>query len=44
MKIPGRTSVANDGLDFERAGDRVLVTLRERASDIWLVELQNAQK
>jgi len=40
LKMPGRTSAAGDGLDFTRQGDRALVTLRERASDIWLVELQ----
>jgi TolB protein len=33
-----RMRVAGDGLDFTRSGDQALVTLLERASDIWLVE------
>jgi eukaryotic-like serine/threonine-protein kinase len=44
MKLPGRMIVAGDGLDFTPAGDRVLVTLLERASDIWLVELQEGRR
>ena len=39
LTLPGRLKPAHDGLDFTSAGDRVLVTLLERGSDIWLVEL-----
>ena len=38
LKLPGRISAAHDSLDFNRAGDRLLVAVHEHASDIWLVE------
>jgi hypothetical protein len=34
LTLPGRLEVAHDGVDFTSAGDRVLVTLLERGSDI----------
>lgn len=39
LALSGRTDPAGDSLDFTPNGDRVLITVRERASDIWLVEL-----
>jgi serine/threonine protein kinase len=39
LKLTGRLESAGDSIDFTRTGDRVLVSLLERASDIWLVEL-----
>lgn len=38
LKLPGRMSAAHDALDFTRDGNRVLVSLHENASDLWLVE------
>ncbi len=38
LTLPGRLEAGNDSVDFTRAGDRVLVTVLERGSDIWLVE------
>ena len=37
---PGRLRVAADSLDVAPSGDRLLLTLLEDASDIWLVELR----
>jgi Tol biopolymer transport system component len=39
LKLPARSEIAADSLDFTRAGDRLLVTVVQRASAIWLVEL-----
>ncbi len=39
LTLPGRLEVGGDRVDFTSDGGRVLVTVRERASDIWLVEL-----
>lgn len=38
MTLSGRIHVASDGIDFSRDGERLLVTLRERGSDLWLIE------
>ena len=43
LTLPDRLEAASDGIDFTVNGDRILVTLLERASDIWLVELIVAQ-
>ena len=40
LTMSGRLEADGDDLDFTRDGSRVLVSLRERAADIWLVELQ----
>ena len=44
LTMSGRLEADGDDLDFTRDGSRVLVSLRERAADIWLVELQPRQR
>jgi Tol biopolymer transport system component len=44
LVLPGRTDAVGDGLDFSADRERVLITVRERASDIWLVELVSDAK
>jgi Tol biopolymer transport system component len=44
LTLPGRIEAASDSMAFTSAGDRVVVSLLERASDIWLVELRSERK
>ncbi len=44
LTMSGRLEAWGDDLDFTPDGKRVLVSLRERAADIWLVELQRQRR